>query len=208
MLITTRVRRTLKVGWTAAAIWALYKIPSLSRRLRGIEFTSEQLSPTHARAASRILALALDLRGAGEVGAAQDDLVLLAHGRCVADGASLGRPHALAAAALDHLHDLGDDVAGPFDQDAVLGAHVEALDLVEVVERRARDGHAGVPEPGDLLQEHVGIDDDTGPDQVEGLRNQDARRDQVQDRGPPLDHQGMARVGPALEAHDDVGTLR
>ena len=58
MWVTTRVLRTVKVGWTAAVIWASYKIPALHRRLRGVAFTSEQLSPTHARAASRILALA------------------------------------------------------------------------------------------------------------------------------------------------------
>ncbi len=53
----------MKVGWTAAAVWAMYKIPSWARRLRGVTFTSEQLSPTHERAAGLILALALDLRG-------------------------------------------------------------------------------------------------------------------------------------------------
>jgi predicted unusual protein kinase regulating ubiquinone biosynthesis (AarF/ABC1/UbiB family) len=63
MQLSTRVRRTVKVGWTAAALWAMYKIPAWGRRLRGVTVTPEQLSPTHERAASRILALALDLRG-------------------------------------------------------------------------------------------------------------------------------------------------
>ncbi len=63
MLRTTRVRRTVVVGWTAARVWALYKLPSWGRRLRGVTFTAEQLSPTHERAARLILALALDLRG-------------------------------------------------------------------------------------------------------------------------------------------------
>lgn len=63
MNVATRARRTVKVGWTAAAVWALYRIPAWGRRLRGVTFTAEQLSPTHERAARRILALALDLRG-------------------------------------------------------------------------------------------------------------------------------------------------
>ena len=63
MNVATRARRTVKVGWTAAAVWALYRIPAWGRRLRGVTFTAEQLSPTHERAARRILSLALDLRG-------------------------------------------------------------------------------------------------------------------------------------------------
>ena len=58
-----RVRRTVQVGWTAAVVWSLYKIPSWARRLRGVTATSAELSPTHERAARRVLALALDLRG-------------------------------------------------------------------------------------------------------------------------------------------------
>ena len=63
MNVATRVRRTVKVGWTAAVVWSLYKIPSWLRRLRGVTLASAELSPTHERAARRILALALDLRG-------------------------------------------------------------------------------------------------------------------------------------------------
>jgi len=64
MQLGTRVRRTILVGWTAAAVWSMYKIPSWWRRLRGLPARSEkELSPTHERAANRILALALDLRG-------------------------------------------------------------------------------------------------------------------------------------------------
>jgi predicted unusual protein kinase regulating ubiquinone biosynthesis (AarF/ABC1/UbiB family) len=59
----TRVGRTARVGWTAARIWSLYKLPSWGRRLRGVRFDSEQLAPTHERAARLVLALALDLRG-------------------------------------------------------------------------------------------------------------------------------------------------
>ncbi len=61
--MVTRVRRSLKVGWNAAWLWGMYKIPSWGRRLRGIEISNEELSPTHQRAAARVLDLALDLRG-------------------------------------------------------------------------------------------------------------------------------------------------
>ena len=63
MKLGARILRSLKVGWTASLIFGMYKIPSWGRRLRGIEIDAEELSPTHLRAAARILALALDLRG-------------------------------------------------------------------------------------------------------------------------------------------------
>ncbi len=64
MHASTRIRRTIKVGWTAAVIWSLYKIPSTARKLLGKPPRSDrELSSTHERAANWILALALDLRG-------------------------------------------------------------------------------------------------------------------------------------------------
>ncbi len=63
MKLGTRIRRTVKVGWTAASIWGMYKIPDWARRLVGSEVSEAELSRTHHRAASRILDLALDLRG-------------------------------------------------------------------------------------------------------------------------------------------------
>ena len=64
MKLGTRIVRTIKVGHTAAWLWSLYKIPGYVRRLRGKPKRSEaELGPTHERAARRILALALDLRG-------------------------------------------------------------------------------------------------------------------------------------------------
>jgi ubiquinone biosynthesis protein len=64
MHIRARLRRTVKVGWTAAIVWSLYKIPSTARKLlRRPALTEKQLAPTHARAANRILGLALDMRG-------------------------------------------------------------------------------------------------------------------------------------------------
>ena len=64
MHVATRIRRTFKVGWTAALIWSLYKIPATARKLLGKPpRTEKELSSTHERAANWILALALDLRG-------------------------------------------------------------------------------------------------------------------------------------------------
>ncbi len=64
MHVRTRIRRTVKVGWSAACVWSLYKIPSTARRLLGKPArTEKELSSTHERAANWILALALDLRG-------------------------------------------------------------------------------------------------------------------------------------------------
>ena len=60
----TIIHRTLKVGWTAVVLWSIYKIPSYTRKmLRLSAHTEAELSNTHRRAAERILALALDLRG-------------------------------------------------------------------------------------------------------------------------------------------------
>ncbi len=57
----------------------------------------------------------------------------------------------------------------------------------------------------DFLQQHVGIDDDPGSDQVERLLAQDSRRNQVQDRRLSVDDQGVPGVGTSLEAHHQVG---
>jgi ubiquinone biosynthesis protein len=60
----TRIQRTIKVGWAAARIWSLYKIPHYWRRLVGKPPRSErELTTTHERAANLVLALALELRG-------------------------------------------------------------------------------------------------------------------------------------------------
>ncbi len=64
MNLPTRIRRSLRVGWTAGVVWSLYKVPGYWRRLtRRPARTEAELSPTHERAARHILALALDLRG-------------------------------------------------------------------------------------------------------------------------------------------------
>ncbi len=64
MQLATRIHRTLKVGHAAAAIWSMYKLPTYARRLlRRPARSADELSEVHQRAAERILALALDMRG-------------------------------------------------------------------------------------------------------------------------------------------------
>ena len=64
MHLGTRVRRSLRVGWTAGYVWSLYKVPATLRRwTRRPPKPEKELGPTHERAAESILALALDLRG-------------------------------------------------------------------------------------------------------------------------------------------------
>jgi predicted unusual protein kinase regulating ubiquinone biosynthesis (AarF/ABC1/UbiB family) len=57
----TRLRRSLRIASTAAALWALYKIPAYARRL--LRRPPPDLGPTHERAAHLVLRCALDLRG-------------------------------------------------------------------------------------------------------------------------------------------------
>ena len=53
MQLGTRIARTVKVAWNAAAIWCLYKIPAYARKWTGRPERSEaELAPTHARAAA------------------------------------------------------------------------------------------------------------------------------------------------------------
>ena len=60
----TRVRRTLRVAWTAARLWSLYKLPAWVRRALGRpERTGSALDPTHERAARVVLRCALSMRG-------------------------------------------------------------------------------------------------------------------------------------------------
>jgi ubiquinone biosynthesis protein len=59
---STRLRRTLRLARTAAALWALYKLPDAARgALR--RPPPDDRSATHERAARMALACALDLRG-------------------------------------------------------------------------------------------------------------------------------------------------
>jgi ubiquinone biosynthesis protein len=57
-----RLARSVRIGWTAVAIWSIYKIPSFGRRLLGRP-PLEDLTATHERAANRMLDCALAMRG-------------------------------------------------------------------------------------------------------------------------------------------------
>jgi predicted unusual protein kinase regulating ubiquinone biosynthesis (AarF/ABC1/UbiB family) len=59
--LATRVRRSLRVGRTAAALWLLYKPPEYARRL--LRRPQPDRTATHERAARLVLRCALDLRG-------------------------------------------------------------------------------------------------------------------------------------------------
>jgi len=58
----TRIWRTWRVARTGVYIWAIYKIPSWTRRALGRP-EPESLDATHLRAANAVLACALDMRG-------------------------------------------------------------------------------------------------------------------------------------------------
>src|SRR5579864_8792124 len=58
-------------------------------------------------------------------------------------GAMLGHSELFVAARMllvfDHAHHFGDDVAAALDHDPVADLHAQTLDLISVVQRRARD---------------------------------------------------------------------
>ncbi|MDE0884990.1 MAG: AarF/UbiB family protein [Myxococcota bacterium] len=58
-----RIIRSLQIGWTAARVWSMYKIPHWSKKLRGRELSASEWSVIHERAAQKTLDLALGLRG-------------------------------------------------------------------------------------------------------------------------------------------------
>jgi predicted unusual protein kinase regulating ubiquinone biosynthesis (AarF/ABC1/UbiB family) len=60
--LPTRVRRSVRVGWTALALWCLYKVPEYGRRVLRRP-APEERDATHERAARMILRTALAMRG-------------------------------------------------------------------------------------------------------------------------------------------------
>ncbi len=62
MHVTTRVRRSLRIAGTAAALWALYKIPEYTGRLLRRPPPKDRTA-THERAARLVLRCALSMRG-------------------------------------------------------------------------------------------------------------------------------------------------
>ena len=88
----------------------------------------------------------LELRGAVDGDAAVGDLAVLVHDRAAAHGADLGHVPVdrIGRALVEHrAHDLGNHVTRLVHDDGVALAHVLAADLVDIVQRGARDSGAG-----------------------------------------------------------------
>ena len=113
----------------------------------GVDQLLGQLLPqpldVHPPPAGEVPQVGLELRRAGDVGAAEDGPVLVHHRRRAADRAVLGEdvgdlgPGPLR---VHHLHDLGDDVAGAANEDLVADPDVLPLELQRVVQRGPGDG--------------------------------------------------------------------
>ena len=87
----------------------------------------------------------LELRGAVDGDAAVGDLAVLVDHGAAAHGADLGHAPVdrIGRAFIEHrTHDLGNHVTRLVHDDGVALAHVLATDLVDVVQRGARDGGA------------------------------------------------------------------
>ena len=88
----------------------------------------------------------LELCGAIDGDAAVGNLAILVNHGAAAHGAGLGHVpvNRIGRALIEHrAHDLGDHVTRLVHDDGVALAHVFAADLVDVVQRGARDGGAG-----------------------------------------------------------------
>ena len=99
----------------------------------------------HAPAAHPMREPLLHLRGAVDGDAAVRDLALLVHHGAAARGARPGHAplRGVGGALREHRpHDLGDHVTRLVHHDGIAHAHVLAVHLVLVVQRRARDGGA------------------------------------------------------------------
>ena len=105
-----------------------------------------QAVDVHAAAAHPVKQALLELRGAVDGDAAVGDLAVLVDHGAAAHGADLGHVPVdrIGRALIEHrAHDLGDYVACLVHDDGVALAHVFATDLVDIVQRGARDGGAG-----------------------------------------------------------------
>ena len=146
----------------------------------------------------------LELRGAVDGDAAVGYLAVLVDHEATARGANLGHMPVdrIGRALVEHrAHDLGDYVARLVHDDSVALAHVFAADLVDVVQRGARDGGAGDRhriELGDR-REHAGtahLDANLAQDGLLFLRRE------LKGNGPARCASGKAQVELLLEAVD------
>ena len=105
-----------------------------------------QAVDVHAAAAHPVEQALLELCGAIDGDAAVGNLAILVDHGATAHGANLGHGPVdrLGRAFIEHrAHNLGDYVARLVHDDGIALAHVFATDLVDVVQRGARDGGAG-----------------------------------------------------------------
>ena len=115
----------------------------------------------HAAAAHPVEQALLELRRAVNGHAAVGNLAILVNHGATTHGADLGHVPVdrIGRALVEHrAHDLGNHVARLVHDDGVALAHVFATDLVDVVQRGARDGGAGYRHRVELgdRREHAG----------------------------------------------------
>ena len=105
-----------------------------------------QAVDVHAAAAHPVEQALLELRGAVDGDAAVSDLAVLVDHGAAAHGADLGHVPVdrIGRALVEYrAHDLRDHVTRLVHDDGIALAHVFSADLVDVVQRSARDGGAG-----------------------------------------------------------------
>ena len=163
-----------------------------------------QAIDVHTAAAHPVEQALLELRGAVDGHAAVGHLTVLVDHGATAHGADLGHlpVNAVGRALVEHgTHDLGDHVARLVHDDGVALAHVFAADLVDVVQRGARDGRAGDRHRVELgdRREHTGaahLDANFAQDGLLFLGRE------LKGNGPARRAGGKAQVKLLLEAVD------
>ena len=163
-----------------------------------------QAVDVHAAAAHPVEQALLELCGAVDGHAAVGHLAILVNHGAAAHGANLGHVpiNAVGRALVEHgTHDLGDYVACLVHDDGVALAHVFAANLVDVVQRGARDGGAGNCDRIELgdRREHTGaahLDANLAQDGLLFLGRE------LKGDGPARCASGKAQVELLLEAVD------
>ena len=163
-----------------------------------------QAIDVHAAAAHPVEQTLLELCGAVDGHAAVGNLAILVNHGAAAHGADLGHVPVdrIGRALVEHgTHDLGNHVACLVHDDGVALAHVLAANLVDVVQRGARDGGAGDRHRVELSdrREHTGaahLDANLAQDGLLFLGRK------LKGNGPARRAGGKAQVKLLLEAVD------
>ena len=158
----------------------------------------------HAATTHPVEQALLELRGAVDGDAAVSDLAVLVDHGAAAHGTDLGHVPVdrIGRALVEHrTHDLRNDVARLVHDDGVALAHVFAADLVDVVQRGARDSGAGDRHRVELRdrREHAGaahLDANLAQDGLLFLGRE------LKGDGPARRAGGKAQVELLLEAVD------